>query len=227
MATLRADRVFRVPDGVEVADAAFAYLGVIAGSAVARADVVPGEPVCVVGAGVVGLLCQRLASAAGAGPATVVTRSRRREQAAIAGGASFALADAVGEDIAPLVFEASGDPSALALAARLASPGGRSSSSGRPGSRGVPLGELTRKRLRLIGTHVENLSLLYKFRTGRDLYAEQAQRFLEALRTDAIRVADLADEVIDPREADAFYRRLARNDATRRGAVRLDAARAR
>src|SRR5687768_8243381 len=219
VATLRADRVFRVPDGVEVVDAAFAYLGVIAGGAVARADVVPGEPVCVVGAGVVGLLCQRLAAAAGAGPATVVARSRRREQAAAAGGASFALADAVGEDIAALVFEASGDPAALALAARLASPGGRIVLVGSPRGVGeLPLEELTRKRLRLVGTHVENLSPL-SARTGRDLYAEQARRFLEVLRTDGVPVADLAAEVIDPREADAFYRRLARDALAR---ARLD-----
>jgi predicted dehydrogenase len=212
VATVRADRVFRVPDGVEVADAAFAYLGVISGGAVARAAAVPGEPVCVVGAGVVGLLCQRLASAGGAGPATVIARSRRRELAAVAGGASFALADAVGEDIAPLVFEASGDPAALALAVRLASPGGRIVLVGSPRGVGeLPLEELARKRLRLIGTHVENLSLLSD-QTGRNEYTEQAQAFLEALRTDAVPIADLADEVIDPREADAFYRRLARDE---------------
>jgi predicted dehydrogenase/NADPH:quinone reductase-like Zn-dependent oxidoreductase len=212
VATVRADRVFRVPDGVEVADAAFVYLGVICGGAVARAGVGPGEPVCVVGAGVVGLLCQRLASAAGAGPATVVARSSRRERAAVAGGASFALADAVGENIAPLVFEASGDPSALALAARLASPGGRIVLVGSPRGVGeLPVEQLSRKRLRLIGTHVENLSLRSE-RAGRDLYSEEAHRFLEALGADSVAVMDLADAVVDPREADAFYRRLARDE---------------
>jgi predicted dehydrogenase/NADPH:quinone reductase-like Zn-dependent oxidoreductase len=212
VATVRADRVFRVPDGVEVADAAFVYLGVISGAAVTRAALAEGEPVCIVGGGTIGLLCQRLASVAGAGPATVVARSSRREAAALAGGASFALAKAAGEDVAPLVFDASGDPSGLALAARLASPGGRIILVGSPrGSGEVPLEELGRKRLRVIGTHVENLSLLSQ-RSGRDLYAEEAQRFLEALRSDAVAVADLADEVADPREADAFYRRLARGE---------------
>ena len=212
VATLRADRVFQVPEGVDVADAAFVYLGVICGGAVSRAALVPGEPVCVVGAGVVGLLCQRLASAAGAGPATVVARSGRREQAAMAGGASFALADAVGEDVAPVVFEATGDPAALSLAVRLAAPGGRIVLVGSPRGVGkVPLEELSRKRVRVIGTHVENLSLRSEL-DGSDLFAEEAQRFLEALRTGAAAVADLAEATVDPREADGFYRRLARGE---------------
>ena len=212
VSTVRGDRVFRVPDGVEVADAAFAYFGVICGGAVSRAELVPGEAVCVVGAGVIGLLCQRLASAAGAGRSMVVARSTRHEHRAVSGGASFSVAADVGENVASLVFEATGDPSALALAVRLASPGGRVVLVGSPrGVGAIPFEELSRKRLRLIGTHVENLSLRSQT-VGRDLYSEEAERFLEALRTEALAVADLADAVVDPREADAFYRQLARGE---------------
>ena len=47
-------------------------------------------------------------------------------------------------------------------------------------------------------------------KTGVDAEAEEARRFLDLLAEGRLQVADLVDVVVDPREAETFYRRLAR-----------------
>jgi predicted dehydrogenase/NADPH:quinone reductase-like Zn-dependent oxidoreductase len=214
--TVPASAAYPVPPGVPPEAAAAAHLGVISGHGISRAGVEPGESVCVVGAGLVGALAQRLAAAAGAGPVTVIARSRTKEAVAAAGGASrFLVADADADRIASLessvVIEATGDPEALGVAAEAAGLNGRIVVLGSP--RGittdVPVAAMRAKRLRLIGAHINTLRHESVF-AGRDPFDGAARAFLDLLAAGQLVVADLIKDVIDPREADSFYRRLAR-----------------
>jgi 2-desacetyl-2-hydroxyethyl bacteriochlorophyllide A dehydrogenase len=207
--------VYPVPPGVSPEAAAMVQLGVICGQGVRRAGIQPTEPVCVLGAGLIGLLAQRLATALGAGPVTVVARSRVKEGIALTGGAArFLVADADAGEIAGLrasnVIEATGDPEALTLAVQAAGQDGRIVLLGSP--RGVtsdvPHTEIRHKRLRVIGAHVDTLRHESRF-TGVDTFAREARRFFDLHASGGLEVTDLIETVIDPQEADAFYRRLA------------------
>jgi predicted dehydrogenase/NADPH:quinone reductase-like Zn-dependent oxidoreductase len=208
-----ASSVYPVPAGVPIEAAALVQLGVICGQGVRKAAVEPGEPVCVIGAGLVGALAQRLATAAGAGPVTIVARSPSKQAVAEANGARFLVADADREEVealaAPVVIEATGDPGALALAAAAAGPSGRVILLGSP--RGVtpnvPIAAMRSKGLQVIGAHVDTLAHESRL-TGTDMYEREARAFLDSLAAGRVSVADLT-EAVDPREADAFYRRLA------------------
>jgi 2-desacetyl-2-hydroxyethyl bacteriochlorophyllide A dehydrogenase len=213
--TAPASLVHSVPAGVGEEAAAMVQLGVICRQGVRHASIEKDEPVCVIGAGLIGLLSQRLAKAAGAGLATVIARSRAKERLATAGGARFLVADADAKEIAalaaPVVIEASGDPEALSLAVEAASPGGRVVLLGSP--RGltadVPLSVIRAKRLRIIGAHIDTLGHESRL-AGVDMFEREARAFLDLVGSGRLSVIDLVNVVIDPREVDAFYRRLAR-----------------
>lgn len=215
LATVPTNCVYRVPDGVPQEAAAMVQLGVICGQAVRRAAIRPGEPVCVIGAGLVGALAQRLATAHGAGPVAIIARSRGKERAAWGGGAAdFMVADedrdAIEALASPVVIEATGDPGALALAVVAAGEGGRVVLLGSP--RGVtgdlPVSAIRAKRLQIVGAHVATLEAESRL-TGSDMFEHEARAFLDLLASGRLSVMDLVDVVVDPREADAFYRRLA------------------
>ena len=130
VATVPTRSIHRIPEGVPLEAAAMVQLGVICSQGVRRAAVQPAEPVCVVGAGLVGTLAQRLATAVGAGPVTVTARSRAKEGIAMTGGAArFLVVDEDSEEIerlaSPVVIEASGDPNAVTLAVGAAGENGR------------------------------------------------------------------------------------------------------
>ncbi len=215
LATVPASSTCLLPNGVPPEAAAMVQLGVICGQGVRRGGISPGEPVCVIGAGVVGALALRLSTAAGAGPVTVIARSRAKEGIARLGGAArFLVTDADTEEIAalasPVVIEATGDPDAVAVAVAAAGSGARIVLLGSP--RGVttdlPLAAIRAKRLRVTGAHVSTLGSESRL-TGVDMYEREARTFLDLLASGQLSVADLTATVIDPREADAFYRRLA------------------
>jgi 2-desacetyl-2-hydroxyethyl bacteriochlorophyllide A dehydrogenase len=215
VATVEASAVHRVPDGVPVEAAATLMLGVISGQGVALARIEPGEPVVVVGAGAIGLLAQRIAAAHGAGPATVVAASTRREHAALAGGAAgFLTADdpRVAELAAPVVIEATGDPRALDTCVGAAGPGGRVVLLG--SARGVvdavPVDAIQAGRLTVIGAHVNTLAVESE-RSGEDRKRAIAASYLDLLAAGDVAVDDVVARRLDPREAERFYRELAGN----------------
>jgi D-arabinose 1-dehydrogenase-like Zn-dependent alcohol dehydrogenase len=125
------------------------------------------------------------------------------------------VADADATEIAalaaPVVIEATGDPEALSLAVAVAAPGGRVVLLGSP--RGVtadaPLSVVRTKRLRVVGAHIDTLGHESRL-TGVDMYEREARAFLDLVASRGVSVDDLVEVVIDPREADAFYRRLPR-----------------
>lgn len=223
VATVPAADLHRIPDGVSLEAAALVQLGVICGQGVDKCRLASGEPFGVVGSGVVGALMQRLATAAGGDPVAVIAGSRSKEGIARRGGAANLLV--VGEDdrqIAalrlPVVIDASGSPEAVNVAIAAADVDGRIVLIGSPRgtTRGLAVNQIREKRLRLIGAHVKTLEIETR-RTGVERDRLHAERFLEALAA-GMPVADLVGPGIDPRDAPAFYRKLAADDSRMVGA---------
>jgi 2-desacetyl-2-hydroxyethyl bacteriochlorophyllide A dehydrogenase len=222
VATVDADRVHPIPRSLEMSAAATVMLGVISGQGVRLARIAEGQTVCVVGAGLVGVLAQRIAAAHGAGPTTVVAASRRREAPARRGGAiEFLTADEdrVAELAAEVVIEASGSPDAINTAIGAAAERGRVVLLGSPRGRTARalLEQVRAKQLEIVGAHVNTLGYEAE-RTGSDATHEIAASYLQALADGAVRVDDVVERRLDPREAEIFYRELA-GDAGVLGAV--------
>ncbi len=211
VATVPAKWALRIPEGVPTDQAALVYLAMISGYGVRRSGIVGGESVCIIGAGPIGALAARLARAAGAGDMTIVARTRRHEGLASVVGADFRLAgQGLADRAADIVIEATGDPDAIGAAIAAARDDGTIVLLGSPRgiSNAVPIVELKRRRLRLVGAHISALAVEAK-RGGGDPFAELGKIFLDGLRTGAIRADDLAGEAVDPREIGLMYRRLA------------------
>lgn len=215
--TLSSQWAVPLPAGVSVQAAALSYLAVISGYGIRRAGPVAGEGVCIVGAGPIGALAQRLVALEGPGSVTVVAASRRREAAARRAGAAHFLTAAEGTDgiEAAVVIEATGDPDALRGAVAAARPGGTVVLLGSPRgvTRAAPLAEIQRKGLRLVGAHISALATEAK-RDATNPFGELARVFLDALAAGRMDVSDLVGEAVDPREIALAYRRLGRGELT-------------
>jgi len=215
VATARGDDVYPIPDGVPLEEAALVQVGVICGQGVRRAAIAEGESVAVLGAGLIGAIAARLATAEGARPITVIARSHAKESSALAHGASrFLVSEEHAHEIealeSPVVIEATGDPAALRTAIAAAGDGARVVllGSSRGVTRDIPTDVIRAKRLRLIGAHAVSLGIESRL-TGTDLQRHEGLTFLDHLAAGRLQIADLLEDVVDPREAGAFYRRLA------------------
>lgn len=119
-----------IPDGLSDEDAAFFNMGAIALQGVRKARIELGEPVVVIGAGLIGLLALQFAKLQGAAPAISVDRDERRldfAQRVQADGMFMAdshLSDEVqrlcGNGGPAVVIEATGHPEAIPQAFQLA-----------------------------------------------------------------------------------------------------------
>lgn len=214
LVTVNASAAFPVPDDVPLEAAAFVQLGVIARHGVSVADIRRGESVCVLGVGVIGALALRLSAVAEPSALTAVARTERRAALALAGGATRFLATGSGGDVssvrADVVIDATGDPGAFGDAVSAAADGGRIVVLGSPRgvTRDVPVEAIRRRRLTVLGAHV---SMLSRGDAAPGAPGREARAFIDQLAAEALRVDDLTDVVIDPREAPAFYRSLPSN----------------
>lgn len=213
LVTVAAGEVHPIPDGVDFPAAATIMLGIISTQGVEHARIAPGEAVCVVGAGPIGVLAQRIAAARGAGQMTIVAASRRREAIARSGGADFLVANdpGVAELGAPVVIEATGSPAAIPTAIGAAGASGRVVllGSARGSTAGFPVTAIREKALEIVGAHVDTLRYESEL-TGVNRKAQVAREYLTALGDGSVAVDDIVDERLDPREAEIFYRRLAK-----------------
>lgn len=202
--TIPAADAFALPAGLDPVAACTVMLGVISAQGVNLAGVADGVAVGVIGAGAIGLLAQRIAGAQGAGPVSVMARSRRRERSALAGGAAEFLTVEEGPRAWPIVIEATGDPAAIATAIEAAADGGRVVLLGSPRgiTANVPIETIRRRSLELVGAHVNTA-------TQQGTRSAVARRYLELLRDRALDVSDMVATRLDPREAEIFYRGLA------------------
>lgn len=213
IATADADAVFPIPDGVSDEAAALSQIGIIAGQGVTHAGLVGGERVVLVGAGLVGTLALRIAVASGAVADAVIARSRSKEKSSRRSGASeFLLVDdaAVDKLEADVVIESTGDPEGIGAAVRAAGRGARIVLLGSPRgtTRDVPVADIRRLGLRIVGAHVDTLDQEEGSGTSSGRRRE-GERFIRLLSDGGLEVGDLAGEAVDPREAGIFYRRLA------------------
>lgn len=195
-------QVAEVPDGVDPRAAALVELAVIASVGHEVAPARAGAPFGVIGAGVIGVMSGRLAGARGAGPVTYVARSRSRE--AVAEGSRFLVADdrPVDELAVPVVHDAVGTESSLAVALRAVGADGTVVILGSPRSTrlAVPAAVLQAKGAHLVGAHIS---------MRRRPWSEAAGEYLDALASGALTALDLVTDSIDPRDAGLFYRHLA------------------
>jgi 2-desacetyl-2-hydroxyethyl bacteriochlorophyllide A dehydrogenase len=131
-----ANRLSRIPDGVEDEDAAFSILAEIVMNGVRRSRVTFGESVVIIGAGLLGQMAALFCRKAGAWPVIVVDTAEPRLPTALAMGATHALpvlAGAARSEVerltkgrmADVVFEVTGHPLAIPGAFKLARPLGR------------------------------------------------------------------------------------------------------
>lgn len=134
-AAAEAQSCLPIPQAVSAEDAVLFNMITIAMQGVRKARIELGEPVVVIGAGIVGLLAMQLAKLQGALPAIVVDKDESRAAAAKQFGAdaTFALGDQLPELIhkacaptgAAVVIEATGFPQPIVLAFQLARRFGR------------------------------------------------------------------------------------------------------
>jgi predicted dehydrogenase len=215
------EQVYPLPEGVRPEDAALIKLAVIAAQGVrlAREGTDPFPAFGMVGAGIIGALALRIAVAEGGVAEAVVATSRAKEKLARDGGARSFLtvsedAGAINALNLPVVFEVSGNPQALKTAIEMAASGGRIVllGSNRGVTDGVPIDEIRRKGLTLIGAHVDTLRM-EEDRGTPGARRREGERFLGLLADGRLSVADLYEEVADPREAAVLYRKIARGSS--------------
>jgi 2-desacetyl-2-hydroxyethyl bacteriochlorophyllide A dehydrogenase len=159
-------RAERVPDGVSPEEAAFLPLAQITLNGLRQSEVIFGESVVILGAGLIGQLTARYCRLAGARPVILVDQSEARLARAAdlgcvlvhpreEGQVEAAVRSETRDRRADAVFEASGNPALLSLALRLPRRKGRVVILGSPrGAASLDLhDEVHTLGLRIIGAH--------------------------------------------------------------------------
>jgi threonine dehydrogenase-like Zn-dependent dehydrogenase len=202
-------KLFRIPENVDVREAAFIELGIIALQGVRKAGLLAGAATAVIGSGIVGSLTLALARLGGAVPCLSVAKSLARSAFALHAGASeMYTIENVPADCADVVFEASGAQGSLALAARIARPEAPVLivGSARASEPSFPLSEFSEKRIKLIGAHV---GVMTDSVSRGDVwgYRQEGELFLRLLQSGRLRIAPLVSHSIsaDPVEVNRFY----------------------
>jgi predicted dehydrogenase/threonine dehydrogenase-like Zn-dependent dehydrogenase len=211
----RPDDLYPVPAGIQPVDAALWQTGVIAAHGLGLGRYADGEPVTVVGAGLIGTMTWRTAAALGSGECRILASSRAKERTAQACPASTAIEFLPAEQAAVtgnrhrLVLDATGTASGLAVAVAAAADGGRIVLLGSPRSPdgAVPVGELHDRGLSVVGAHIDTLPDAAAA-AGRDLLASYTERYFRLLSDGLLTMADLAS-VYSPEQAPHLYQRLA------------------
>ncbi len=213
-----------VADGVTDEEASWFALASIAQIGLAAAEIAPGDAVAVIGAGVLGQLVAQLARTAGAGAVVVVARSQPRLEAAVAHGATHAVAadaaearDAVlahtnGEGAA-VVYDVTGSERVFADALKLARPHGTVVLLG---DAGHPSEQRLGPELLFAGLHVVGAHFVHADMAD---YRRMADEFFAAVRDGSLVVRDLISTRVRPQDAPALYASLADEDPSRLGVL--------
>lgn len=125
-----------VPATLQAEDAVFFFMLSIALQGIRRAQIEIGEPVAILGAGLIGLLAAQFARLNGAAPVISIDPQTKRHPFAQQIGADATLAelgDTLPQQLAawsrpegpPVVIEATGHPEAVVTAMQIVAPGGR------------------------------------------------------------------------------------------------------
>lgn len=217
----KADKVVKVPPGVDSREASFHTLGGGVMNCVRVSGVKLGESVVVVGAGLLGQLAVQFARLSGGFPVISVDLADFRLELAKKSGADLtvnpkcldvfeAVRDATNGRMADVLFEVTGDPQVLSQAIRLVRKMGRFIVLGSP--RGVSAldfhDEVNSPSRVIIGTHFYTLhpdteTLYYPWTWTRD-----RETFLGMLSTGRVSVNHLISHVYSFDEAPDAYRLL-------------------
>jgi 2-desacetyl-2-hydroxyethyl bacteriochlorophyllide A dehydrogenase len=219
IAVVDADQVYPVPDGVTAETASFVELGIIAINALEQARIRPGEPVVVLGQGIIGQLLVQMAAAAGATPVVSVARSERRLSGALTKSADQIVilerdgTAALERLEAPVVIDATGNPDAIELALLAVGVEGTIVIAGSPRepSERTDFGELADKRVTIVGAHAGRL-LQPSDAQWRARAADYAARFFQLAAAGELDLDPMISARVHPWEADWFYRHLAHSD---------------
>jgi len=215
--TLSIDNLFKIPRDVSYNEACFIELGIITLQGIRKAAIKPGDRVVIVGQGLIGQLCNRLARVVGSCSIIAVASSRNREKTAmLPGGATeyIALSEnsvTLQEIQADIVIEAVGLPQAITTAMYCARNGGKVVllGSSRGLGRDVDLWSLAQKKsLTIVGAHISALPEK-DVSPGRWTYRQEGNLFLELLDTERLKVSDLITWCAAPGECNAVYELLA------------------
>jgi threonine dehydrogenase-like Zn-dependent dehydrogenase len=216
IATVSSNQLFRVPDNVDSVSASFIELGIIVLQGVRKARISPGDRVVVLGQGLIGQMCNRMAKLSGASEVIAVATSRRREATAIKKGGADRFITLESGDVADtlcadIVIEAVGVPGAIETATRCARLGGRVAlvGSARGLSRDFNVGALIRnRRLEVVGAHISAMPA-HDISNQRWTYRAEGELFLKTLEMKMLSVAELVTWSARPEEANAVYECLA------------------
>lgn len=200
-----------VPDGIGDEDAALWQFALTAMHGLSMGRHEPGEPVTVVGAGLLGTVVRRIAAARGSECTAVARSAAKSGPAGNEAGTSFVLADDVADGAYkrnPLVVDVTGTADGLTLALSAAADGGRVVVLGSPRAATAPLqvAEIHRRGLQVIGAHIDTLDESAA-RAGRDLVAEFTEEFFGLLGSGSLSFGDFLT-AYDPSDAAFLYRRL-------------------
>ena len=220
MANVNERRVYKIPEGVNVRDAAFVEIGIIAMQGIRKANIGLGEPVVVFGQGLIGIMAMMEAKASGAYPVIAVDRDDVRLGLSQKCGADFVidtrdkeykekLQAAAGNRGIPVVIESTGYPEPVKESLDIVSDFGRVILLGST-RQTVPLNLYTyvhRKGVTIVGAHVRTMPE-YDSRPGYWTKPENAQAFLNALKYNKINVEDLITQEIEPDGAYEAYREI-------------------
>ncbi len=225
LALVREDLAYPVPAGVRVEEAAFVQLGIIAMQAWRRAQWVPGEPVAVIGHGIIGQFLVQIATGAGAYPVISLARTGKRLTTGLRDAATrILLLDEGGQDLeavdAAVTLDATGHPDGIVLALACTRAGGRIVLAGSPRGRTstMDFGLLAEKGVTVRGTHIRSVADSGSI-PRRGSVAQDASAFLGLLACSRMNVASLISDRIHPLEAERFYRRLCEEQNATVGAI--------
>ncbi|MEV4380202.1 Gfo/Idh/MocA family oxidoreductase [Streptosporangium sp. NPDC049644] len=203
LAVVPVSAVHTVPRGVALQDAALWQFALTAMHGLAMGGYEPGEPVAVVGAGLLGIMARRIAAARGTTDCLAVGESAARSWAARAEEHTrFTTGTSVPAMAYPLVLDVTGTPEGLAVAVAATAEGGRVVVLGSPRAvrAPMPVGAIYDRGLSVVGAHVATLA---------DGAAEEFTReFFHHLREERLSCTDVLSPYAAG-DAPLAYRRLA------------------
>jgi predicted dehydrogenase len=206
--------VHKLPADVALVDGALWHLGVIALYGLHRGGYEPGEPLAILGAGILGAIVRRLALAMGTSDCLTLARSpAKRWTIANDSGARFLALSETQLDAErgryPLTIDASGAASGLETSVALTRPEGCVVLLGSPRAdlSALPAATIEDRGLRVVGAHIDTLKALGQ-RDGSPTDEQLTQTFFDLL-AEGVSFSDLI-ELRDPAEARNVYEVAAR-----------------
>ncbi len=216
-------RVWRIPDELSTADAAYACIARYGLGAAIRVGITLGRSAAVLGLGIIGQFALRCMLAAGMSPVVGIDSVAMRRQAALAAGADAVIDPAAGnvrEQLdavlgsrgAEVVADATGVPAAVPLAMSLACSGGQVVVVGSP--RGLAQNvnfydDLHRRYLEVTGAHGNMLFEPAHIRLPGAWNIDKAQYWLIAqLTRKRLSLAGLTTHVVSPQQVGDAYQGL-------------------